>query len=49
MTPATLGILAQQAFGSEQLWKALLTYNDIDDPLHFEGPLAVPPVGEGSS
>ncbi len=47
--PAMLGILAQQAFGSEQLWKALLAYNDIDDPLHFQGPLAVPPLGEGSA
>ena len=49
VSPAMLGILARSAFGSEQLWKELLLYNDIDDPLHFEGPLAVPPLGEASS
>lgn len=45
--PARLGLLSLAAFGNELQWKELLAYNDIDDPLHFTGPLAVPPSGEG--
>ncbi len=45
--PARLGLLSLTAFGNELQWKELLTYNDIDDPLRFSGPLAVPPSGEG--
>ena len=45
--PARLGLLSLAAFGNELQWKELLTYNDIDDPLDFTGPLAVPPSGEG--
>lgn len=45
--PARLGLLSLTAFGNELQWKELLTYNDIDDPLRFTGPLAVPPSGEG--
>jgi len=44
--PARLGLLSKEAFGNEFQWKDLLTYNGIDDPLDFTGPLAVPPVGE---
>ena len=44
--PAELGRLSVEAFGTPLLWKLLLEYNDIDDPAHFSGPLAVPPVGE---
>ena len=47
ISPARLGLLSREAFGIELLWKALLEYNDVDDPLEFSGPLAVPPVGEG--
>ena len=46
--PARLGLLSQEAFGVELLWKQLLEYNDIDDPLSFTGPLAVPPLGEAA-
>lgn len=46
--PAQLGLLSRAAFGVELLWKDLLQYNDIDDPLHLTGPLAVPPIGEQS-
>jgi hypothetical protein len=46
--PAELGLLSEAAFGTPLLWKALLTYNDIDDPARFSGPLAVPPLGEGA-
>ncbi len=45
--PAELGLLSEAAFGTPLLWKALLEYNGIDDPAHFSGPLAVPPLGEG--
>lgn len=48
IVPAQLGLLARQAFGTELLWKELLLYNDVDDPLTVTGPLAVPPVGEAS-
>lgn len=45
--PARLGLLSLTAFGNELQWKELLAYNDIDDPLRFSGPLAVPPAGDG--
>ncbi|MBT8162049.1 MULTISPECIES: hypothetical protein [Arthrobacter] len=44
--PGELGRLSLAAFGTPLLWKLLLEYNNIDDPSHFNGPLAVPPVGE---
>jgi hypothetical protein len=44
--PGELGRLSMEAFGTPLLWKALLEYNRIDDPAHFTGPLAVPPLGE---
>jgi hypothetical protein len=44
--PGELGRLSLAAFGTPLLWKMLLEYNNIDDPAHFNGPLAVPPVGE---
>ncbi|MDQ7993817.1 MAG: hypothetical protein AAGC63_16435, partial [Propionicimonas sp.] len=47
ITPTRLGIFSLEAFGNPFQWKALLEYNDIDDPLAFSGPLAVPPSGEG--
>jgi hypothetical protein len=46
VNPVELGLLSDAAFGTPLLWKQLLLYNDIDDPLHFTGPLAVPPLGE---
>ena len=46
--PTELGLLSQAAFGTPLLWKLLLEYNDVDDPAHFRGPLAVPPLGEES-
>ena len=47
INPVRLGLFSQQAFGNPFQWKELLTYNDIEDPLDFVGPLAVPPSGEG--
>jgi hypothetical protein len=47
ISPTRLGIFSLEAFGNPFQWKALLEYNDIDDPLDFTGPLAVPPSGEG--
>jgi len=44
--PVELGLLSLSAFGSPMLWKALLEFNDIDDPSSFSGPLAVPRLGE---
>lgn len=52
--PVELGILSQAAFGTPLLWKALLAYNDVDDPVDLArtvaerggGALAVPPLGE---
>jgi hypothetical protein len=44
--PAELGRLSIEAFGTPLLWKLLLEYNNVDDPAHFNGPLAVPPMGE---
>ncbi|MCA4135438.1 hypothetical protein [Arthrobacter sp. M4] len=44
--PGELGRLSMEAFGTPLLWKLLLEYNNIDDPAHFTGPLAVPPLGE---
>ena len=49
VNPVELGLLSQEAFGTPLLWKQLLAYNDIDDPQHFTGPLAVPPIGERAS
>lgn len=49
VNPVELGLLSQEAFGTPLLWKQLLAYNDIDDPRHFTGPLAVPPMGERAS
>lgn len=46
--PAELGLLSTTAFGTPLLWKLLLSYNGIDDPARFAGPLDVPPLGEGS-
>lgn len=46
ISPARLGLLAKVALGSELLWKHLLAYNDVDDPLQIPGTLDVPPVGE---
>lgn len=43
---AQLGMLSVAAFGTPFLWKALLAYNNIEDPAHIVGPLAVPPLGE---
>lgn len=43
---ARLGLFSLEAFGNPFQWKQLLTYNDVDDPLQFVGPLAVPPSGE---
>ena len=45
VNPVELGLLSQQAFGTPLLWKQLLTYNGVDDPASFRGPLAVPPMG----
>ncbi|MGC3955430.1 MAG: hypothetical protein QM804_14480 [Propionicimonas sp.] len=47
IAPTRLGLFSLEAFGNPFQWKALLAYNDIDDPLNFTGPLAVPPSGEG--
>lgn len=47
IAPARLGLLARAALGAELLWKELLEYNDVDDPLQLTGTLDVPPVGEG--
>lgn len=47
INPVRLGLFSQEAFGNPFQWKELLTYNDVDDPLDFAGPLAVPPSGEG--
>lgn len=47
ITPTRLGIFSLEAFGNPLQWKPLLEFNDIDDPLAFSGPLAVPPSGEG--
>ncbi|MGD8214033.1 hypothetical protein [Aestuariimicrobium sp. Y1814] len=44
--PAQLGLLSRRAFGTELLWKQLLHYNGVEDPLEVSGPLAVPPLGE---
>lgn len=44
--PGELGRLSLEAFGTPLLWKLLLEYNDVDDPSRFNGPLAVPPLGE---
>jgi len=41
-----LGLLSVAAFGTPHLWKALLEFNEIDDPANFTGPLAVPRTGE---
>lgn len=46
VNPVELGLLSEKAFGTPFLWKALLLYNDIDDPASFHGPLAIPPLGE---
>jgi hypothetical protein len=43
---AELMRLSMLAFGTPNLWKLLLEYNNIDDPARFSGPLAVPPLGE---
>lgn len=47
INPVRLGLFSQEAFGNPFQWKELLEYNDIEDPLDFVGPLAVPPSGEG--
>lgn len=47
ISPTRLGLFSLEAFGNPFQWKDLLLYNDIDDPLDFVGPLAVPPSGEG--
>jgi hypothetical protein len=44
--PVDLGRLSHTAYGTPLLWKALCTHNGIDDPFHFSGPVAVPPLGE---
>lgn len=44
--PVDLGLLSQSAYGTPLLWKALCAHNGIDDPFHFAGPVAVPPLGE---
>jgi hypothetical protein len=46
VNPTELGLLSHRAFGTPLLWKQFLFYNNIDDPLHFTGPLAIPPLGE---
>ena len=43
---AQLGLLSLAAFGTPLMWKSLLEYNDVEDPQHIVGPLAVPPMGE---
>jgi hypothetical protein len=52
--PVELGMLSLAAFGTPLLWKALLAYNDVDDPVELArtmaerggAALAVPPLGE---
>jgi len=46
LDPKELGLLSQRAFGTPLLWKVLLAYNGVADPLAVTGPLAVPPMGE---
>lgn len=47
INPTRLGLFSLEAFGNPFQWKELMAYNDIEDPLDFVGPLAVPPSGEG--
>jgi hypothetical protein len=47
VTPVELGLLSMRAFGTPLLWKALMAYNNVDDPLCLRGPVSVPPTGEG--
>jgi hypothetical protein len=44
INPLQLGLMSLDAFGSPFLWKLLMQYNNIDDPLGVRGPLGVPPV-----
>jgi hypothetical protein len=46
VNPTELGLYSYAAFGTPLLWKPCLQYNNIDDPMHFTGPLAIPPLGE---
>jgi hypothetical protein len=48
INPTRLGLFSLDAFGNPFQWKQLLLYNDIDDPLDFTGPLAVPFSGEAT-
>jgi hypothetical protein len=41
--PGQLGNLSLSAFGTPFLWKELMDYNGVDDPLHPSGPLDIPP------
>lgn len=42
INPLQLGLMSQDAFGSPLMWKLLMEFNNVDDPLHVSGPLGVP-------
>ncbi len=44
INPLQLGLMSVDAFGTPLMWKTLMTYNDIDDPLNLTLPLGVPAV-----
>ena len=49
VTPTDLGLWSQTAFGTPLLWKDLLSYNGVDDPLRLTEPLSVPAFGGSST
>lgn len=44
INPLQLGLMSVDAFGTPLMWKSLMTYNNVDDPLIISQPLGVPPV-----
>lgn len=42
VNPVQLGLLSLEAFGSPLMWKHLMTFNGVEDPLRLSGPLGVP-------
>lgn len=42
INPLQLGLMSQDAFGTPLMWKALMEFNNVDDPLRVSEPLGVP-------
>lgn len=44
VNPVQLGLMSLDAFGTPLMWKSLMSFNGVDDPLRPGGPLDVPEI-----